>query len=272
MGKFIVKSAIFVLSCVALVFVVEYIYYHYGNWRKNIEGWEVYTAIQNSKTKQGKKKLLIGDSVGMQLFPCNENNDSVALCTCNQAVTMAGFYMLMDNYLDSNKECLPEEVILLVTPLTLRNNIDEFTYHYFLKPFRFVEYRDKYTNLLISRLQNIPMWWTASFPFIRTSMYMERYIPQEEVSTLLSPLALEYLQKMNDLAKANGIEFKIRSASVKDILRNDIESKWGAILDYPDLLQEYFVRLDYMQDSCYEDKVHFKKEVLQNIEKDYLLE
>jgi hypothetical protein len=178
----------------------------------------------------------------------------------------------MDSYIESNNECLPEEVILLVTPLTLRNNIDEFTYHYFLKPFRWGEYRHKYTDFLISRLQNIPMWWTASFPFIRTSMYMQKYIPQEEVSTLLSPLALEYLQKMNDLAEANGIEFEIRSAPVKEIHRKDIESKGFTLKDYPDLVQKYFVRLEYMQDSCYEDKVHFKKEVLQNIEKDYLLE
>lgn len=271
MKKFIIKSAIFIGICAALALAVEYVYHRYGDWRMTIDGWEVYTAIQNSKTKQCKKKLLIGDSVGMQLFPCNEANDSVALCTCNQAVTMAGFYILMKNYLETNHECLPDKVILLVTPLSLRNNVDEYTYHYFLKPFKMSEYGSEYTPLLKSRLKNIPNWWTASLPFIRTSMYMEKYIPKEEVQTLLSPLALEYLQMMQELADANDVNFEMRSAPVKECHRADIDSKMYQLPEYPKYVQVYFNALAYMQDSCYVDKVHFTDEMLRMIEKDYLL-
>lgn len=270
MKKFIIKSAIFIIICIALALAVEYVYYRYGDWRQTIDGWEVYTAIRNSKTKQGKRKLLIGDSVGMQLFPCNENNDSVALCTCNQAVTMAGFYMLMKNYLQANEECLPEEVILLITPLSLHNNVDEYTYHYFLKPFKFREYYSDYSPLLRTRIRNIPFWWTATLPFIRTSMYMQKYHPDMNEYSF-SPLAKEYLHKMDSLAKEYNVDFVMRSAPVKQCHKDSIESRLKYEEGNMNYLHQYLNNLQYMNDSCYVDKVHFTDEVLQTIEKSYLL-
>ncbi len=270
MKKFIIKSTIYIVICTAIAFGAEYLYYRYSDWRKTIDGWEVYKAILNSKTKQCKKKLLIGDSVGMQLFPCNEENDSVALCTCNQAITMAGFYMLMKNYLETNEDCLPEEVILLVTPLSLRNNVDEFTYHYFLKPFGGCEYRKEYTRILKEQLRNIPQSWTATLPFIRISMYTKKYIPQEG-DWAISPIATEYLQMMDSMATAYNVRFVMRSAPVKRCHKDDIENRVQSIESMPDYLNSYWNQLEYMNDSCYVDKVHFTEAVLQTIEKQYLL-
>jgi len=271
MKRFIIQSTIFIFFCLSVALAAEYAYYRYGDWRKTIDGWEVYRAIQNSLTRQSKKKLLIGDSVGMQLFPCDEKNDSVALCTSNQAVTAAGFYMLMKNYLETNQDSLPDQVILLVTPLSLRNNVDEFTYHYFLKPFGGCRYKQEYTPLLKERISNIPHYWNATLPFIRTSMYMEKYIPKDSCTTLVSPLAEEYLAKMDSLADSYGVQFEMRSAPVKACHQRDITCRMNDMSAYSDYIQKYFKALQYMPDSCYVDKVHFTDDVLVSLEKSYLL-
>ena len=125
----------FFAIALAILLLCESMYFYSGHYQEKVNGWEVYAAIRKSKQNSNVKRLLLGDSVAMQIYPCDkEYNDMVSLA-CNQAITMAGYYFLLDNYIESNNNTLPENVILFINPLTLGSNMDQFAYHYFLKPF-----------------------------------------------------------------------------------------------------------------------------------------
>ena len=108
----------------------------------NAPGGEVRAAVKVSKMRTNKKikKLIMGDSTGHALYPSENQYDSIASMACNQAITFAGQYFLLKNYLDTNKDNLPQEIILLVTPESFGNDVDQYAYQYFLKPFPIVEY------------------------------------------------------------------------------------------------------------------------------------
>lgn len=112
MRKFCFRVLSFSFAAMVLLLACEAYYYYSGWYQEKVNGTEVYYALRNSKKKHSRvKRLILGDSVAMQLYPCSKQyNDAVSL-TCNAAITMAGFYFLMNNYLKTNSENPPEEVV-----------------------------------------------------------------------------------------------------------------------------------------------------------------
>lgn len=236
-------------------------------------GLEVFCAIGNSQKVGKVKKLLLGDSVGCQLYPCDKEYESIMSLACNQAITMARHFFLLKNYIETNVEDLPEEVILLITPFSLPNDVDEYAYNYFLKPFPPYTYSEQYTKHLKQRIHSIPYFWTANLPFVRTSSYTpELAIPSIESIKGISELSYEYLLKMDSIANVNNIVFRMVSTPIRDDMQNDIASFWE---NFPteymsrlsNLLQPYKKSIIYLPSDWYFDKVHFIKEKVPN---DYL--
>lgn len=193
----------------------------------SIAGSEVRAAVRVSKTKTNKKvkKLILGDSTGHALYPSEKTYDSIVSMACNQAITMAGHYFLLKNYLEANEENLPNEIVILFTPGTFGNNVDVYAYQYFLKPFPVREYKSLYTKHLYERIKTIPLYWTANLPFIQTSNYTPRMsIPANEERQNMSELSMEYLLNIELLAKEYGVPFRMQSTPVRDDRRVTIEA------------------------------------------------
>lgn len=232
----------------------------------NAPGGEVRAAVKVSKTKNNKKikKLVMGDSTGHALYPSEKEYDSIASTACNQAITFAGQYFLLTNYLETNKDNLPQEIIFLATPETFSNDVDMFAYQYFLKPFPILEYIPLYTEHLFSRITSIPFFWTANLPFIQTSGYTPIVsVPASTERVNLSQLSYEYLILMDEIAQKYNVPFRMVSTPIRDDKQQvteqvvqDLRTIGSDRLSH--LFEPYIESITYYPSDLFFDHVHLK--------------
>lgn len=234
----------------------------------NSPGGEVRAAVRVSKTKTNKKvkKLIMGDSTGHALYPSGKEYDSIASMACNQAITFAGQYFLLKNYLGTNKDNLPQEIIFLATPESFGNDVDQFAYQYFLKPFPILEYKSLYTEHLYSRIKSIPFYWTANLPFIQTSGYTPRVsVPAYTKRIHLSELTYEYLDLMDVIAQEYNVPLRLVSTPVRDDKQQEIEKVAQDLRTigserFTHLLEPYIESITYYPSELFFDGVHMNDE------------
>ncbi len=257
--------------------ICESIYYYSAAYQSKVNGWEVYSAIkQSKKVHKNKKKLILGDSVAMQLFPCDRDNDSIISLACNQAVSLAGYYFLLTNYVKENREDLPEEVILLINPLTLRNDLDQFAFHYFLKPFYNAEYKERFSGELITRCKQIPFYWASQIPFIRSSSYSISYDLPLECYHLASPITQEYFRRILVICSQTNIAFRLvsvpvnidKQAMINDLFRQSIDAN-----ELPeDLMRAFQQNVSYYPSSDFKDKIHLTDSALVKVDRNKFIQ
>src|SRR3954453_12185057 len=99
--KFIIKLSIFALISLPVLSFKNLLFYYTDLYKSSVYGPEVYRSIAKSKMKKKVKKLLIGDSVGNQLYDNESYNGSIFSLTCNQAISMVGQYILLSNFIQT---------------------------------------------------------------------------------------------------------------------------------------------------------------------------
>lgn len=265
MKRFISIFCIY-LFCFLLIILIpeEYKIITNAELENTVPGGEVRAAVKSSKTKANRKvkKLILGDSTGHALYPSEKTYDSIVSLACNQAITMAGHYFLLKNYLEANNENLPDEIIILFTPETFGNNVDRFAYQYFLKPFPILEYKSLYTKHLYDRIKSIPLYWTANLPFIQTSGYTPRFaVPANKERLNLSELSAEYLLKIDSIAKRYNVPYKMLSTPVRDDCKELTQRRIDDLLQgCPEQLQlqmnAYIQSIPYYPSELFFDHVH----------------
>lgn len=271
--KFVIKFLIFALIAFPVLSFKNFLFYYTNLYKSVVIGPEVYRSLEKSKMKKKVKKLLIGDSVGKQLYDNNVYNGSIFSLACNQAISMVGQYILLSNFVETNKEDLPEEVILLITPDSFLNNLNQnLSYHYFLKPFYYKEYEKYFDGLCQEQIQKIPYYYSATIPFIRSSNWSPDYeVKRDSTYRVISPLSSDYLLKIKELCEANNIKFSIAPTPVRS-------SRYKTITEFaksPEVTQsnlssylnQYFSNIVYMPDRLFKDHNHFK---IKNIPVDFL--
>lgn len=273
--KFIVKMIIFILISFPVLTFKNFLYYYTGMYQSSVYGSEIYRSLQKSKMKKKVKKLLIGDSVGNQLYNNNTYNDSIFSLTCNQAISMVGQYVLLANFIDSNQRNLPEEVILLITPDSFLNNLNQdLSYHYFLKPFYHKENEKYFDELCKAQIKKIPYYYTSTIPFIKSSNWSPEYVPEKDTTyKIISPISSDYIIKIKYLCLRNNIKFNItptpvKSSNYQTIAKYSKDQK--EIYNNANLgndLNSYFSNITPMPDSLFRDHNHFKNKYIPS---DYL--
>ena len=264
MKRFLINICIYIFAIFMVVVPPEIYKIATSADLGNVPGGEVRAAVRSSKTKAARKvkKLILGDSTGHALYPSEKTYDSIVSLACNQAITMAGHYFLLKNYLETNHENLPDEIIILFTPETFGNNVDRFAYQYFLKPFPILEYKSLYTKHLYDRIKTIPLYWTANLPFIQTSGYTPRIaVPANEERENLSELSAEYLLKIDSITKRYNVPYKMLSTPVRDDCKELTERRIEDLLrGCPEQLVQqmnaYTQSIPYYPSEVFFDHVH----------------
>lgn len=262
MKYFLEQIAKFFSIALAMLLLCESIYFYTDAYQDKVNGWEVYVALNKSKKKHEKvKRLLIGDSVAMQIYPCDKEYDDMVSLACNQAITMAGYYFLLKNYCESNEKCLPDEVVLMLSPFTLGSNLDQFAYHYFLKPFNNSEYSDLFSSYLIDRIEKIKCHRTANLPFVRSSNYSPSYSMCADDYVLLSPISIDYYERIKRICDEGKIALQVVFVPSKECNRLKIESMFEESMKMNELpmeLYDYWEKTkSFFPDNYFKDNVHF---------------
>ena len=93
MIRFILKSFLFIIFIPVVLYSKAFFLLYNDKYKETVLGIETYHSIQKSKKKSKVKKILLGDSVGCQLFDNNTNNDTINSFACNQNVAMVGHFL-----------------------------------------------------------------------------------------------------------------------------------------------------------------------------------
>lgn len=261
MKRFIHKVISFTFQ-VLILFYCRPLYLLYNNkYKITVAGNEIYLSIHKSKQKTKAKKLLLGDSVGRQLFPNDTNNDTINSLACNRSIGMIGQFILLNNYIYAGNEI--DTLFMLFTPFSFSNNLnDEYTYHYFLKPFYTDEYRPLFTKTVCKEIDKIPDKFLLREPYVLTSNWAPDFQWRDSVTyTFLSPISSEYLTKIKELSIKHHFRIILlpvpvslsRKPKIDEMNKNEILNK-----PFTKEFKHYFKNIIYLDDTCFRDGTHLK--------------
>lgn len=259
MKTFIKKIVLFLLLVVVFIETISGILAFTNLYLIGYPGSEIYNAINKSKKKNKSKILLIGDSVGNQLFSNKTNNDGINSLACNQAIGVVGQYFLLNNYLRTGNKI--DKVFMLFTPFSFKNNLDQvYTYHYFLKPFYTSEYDSLFTETVKEQIKKIPYRQFTKIPHVFVTSWAPEFNSTDQIDyTFLSPISIEYLIKIKELSIKYNFELTIlpppTSIQKKDLIdRIDIDEFAKANLDQE--FKDYFNKIIYLDSTKFVDGTH----------------
>ncbi len=272
--KFIIVCFLFILPVVIYYSAKTFWLLTDEKYKSTIYGNEVYKAIEKSRKKTKYKKLILGDSTANQFYDCKKKgpNDAYSL-TCTQAIGMVGQFILLNNYLNSGNR--PDTVYLVYTPFSFWDNLDQiYTYHYFLKPFYYDEYKPLMTKNVMEQIRKIPKYWACHIPYIQTTGWAPDVKPQERHYSFLSPISTEYLSKIDSLSNEYKFDFEMIPTFVachwKDSIQHFNHKEYESY-DYGGKIKRYMEHIHYLSDSCFIDEVHLKHPMLYKERIDSLL-
>ncbi|MHC1775946.1 MAG: hypothetical protein AB9834_11090 [Lentimicrobium sp.] len=272
MKKFILDCILFIIIAFPILTLVPNYLVLTDKYKTKVAGKEIYHSIFKSKQKKKSKKILIGDSVCNQLFPNTKNNGTINSLACNQAISMVGHFILLNNYLNTGNKV--DTVILIYAPISFMNNLNQiYTYHYFLKPFYTEEYKPLFTKTVNEQIQKIPYSNFCRFSNILTSNWAPNFTSTDTIKySFLSPISVEYLIKIKKLSIKYNFKLiilptptalsekpEIEKIDKNEIVNNNLEREF----------ENYFTKIIYLDDSIFTDGIHLKYNYLQYYTKYY---
>ena len=266
------KITKFIIVCILFTLPIVFFYSAKTFWlliddkyKSTVYGNEVYKALEKSKKKTKYRKLILGDSTANQFYNCKKEDPNGAYSlSCTQAIGMVGQFILLNNYLNAGNR--PDSVYLVYTPFSFWDNLDQvYTYHYFLKPFYYDEYKPLMTKTVIEQIRRIPKYWACHIPYIQTTGWAPDIKLQERHYSFLSPISTEYLTKIDSLSIEYKFDLEIIPTYVANHWRDSINHfnrKEFESTVFGNKLTQYLEQIYYLPDSCFIDEVHLKHPML----------
>jgi hypothetical protein len=273
MKNFLRKTFFYITAVIFSIQIISIAYiktdFLYGILR--YPGFEIYSALNKSKLKSTKKTLLLGDSVGKQLFP--DDNEYYNSLTTNQALGIPGNYFLLKNYLKAGNSI--ESLVIIYVPHSFKNNLNnKLTYHYFLKPFFNEDYNKYFTKKLLEQIEKIPnknylvipsikaTTWAPSFPINKKSIFEltdeSRNTTNEKPYNYLSPISVQYLDMIKDLSIKHDFNIKLLSPPISVNKKINLDS-FQKEIQKTNLIEEfefYIKNLNYIDSKYFSDEIH----------------
>lgn len=261
MKKFIFNSILFIIILNIGINIRPLYLLYTGKYKINVVGSEIYHSLFKSKQKKKTKKLLLGDSVGNQMFRNTTNNDTINSLACNQAIGMVGQFILLNNYINAGNQV--DTVYLIYSPFSFLNNLDQiYTFHYFLKPFYVQEYLPLFTETVFDQIHKIPYYYICRYPYILTSDWSPNFRTKDKKNyTFLSPVSVEYLHKITELSEKHHFKLIILPPPTRNSLKHEVGKIHKNEIVENNLTNEfenYFEKIIYLNDTNFKDATHLK--------------
>ena len=238
---------------------------------------DVRNYIHRVREKSSATKLIVGDSVARQLFDgLQEENDTYCVAACNQALTLAGQYLLIDTFLENHNNVT--DVYLCIVPMSLSTEVDaKLGYNYFVAPFTLeglinqldettIEYLEiKYGNIflkdwMVRFIDNSPINSKIYLNYIQNKEQVEGNADKD---ILVSDVNKEYLEKIYNLCEENNVKLHFFSGPIPDNLEqrqfvDGLENVWEESESV--LLGEYIKTISFYEEKMFLDGTHLGEE------------
>ena len=225
------------------------------------DGQIMYDALDKSKKKTKKKKLIFGDSVGFQLYKnwMDEKKDYCTMTTTAPA-SVYSVYVLMENFI-TNNGCENDTFYYVIHPETFYTSLKaKYFYNHFVKPFYTFENRNYFTPAFNDSVQCIPYWYAAQLPFIKISDIQPTFPVQ--TTHFPQPIIFDYLKLIDSLSTKQNFKFRIKpplylNESLKNTNYSDLR-KTVQQYGLEEMFAGYFDSFKYLPQSEFKDNVHYK--------------
>lgn len=235
---------------------------------------EVVPTLDRVSEDDGTTMLLLGDSVANQLFDgLRDKNDTIAICPINRAITLAGQYVIIKEYLANHPDAT--DIYMVFYPGTLSSSIEPvLSYQYIAMPFIENGYEKDLEGLAMNKLED-----TYGKFFLRPEVLsyidnsgvnrklffsnMEKKTETESMDAV-SDISLEYLVMIYNLCQKEGVNIHMMSTPVADIdIRHEEQASIKQLFDeygLSSMYPEYCDSFSYYPAEMFIDEVHFKPE------------
>lgn len=250
-----------IFKFLVIFLILFHLYPEYKYWtnryKEEVNGGEVYQAIEKSKKKGKKKKLILGDSVTKQFSESDIDTNIYLNLASNQAISLVGQFCLLTNYVQTKNEI--DTLYLIYHPLSFSNNLDNsFTFHYFEKPFYGNEYMPLFTEEVKTQIEKIPFHYLAKYHPVLTSNWSPSFSNDEKNKSFISNISRIYLEKIILLCQAKNIRLLIVSPPINQKFKNEFLAIKKSTNNLH--LQSYFENLKYYPESYFfPDHIHLNK-------------
>ena len=244
----------------------------------NVGAREIIPYIEKVQKKDACTKLIIGDSVCNQVLNrFQEGNEEFCICGTNRAITLAGQYILAEEFVKNHEDVTDIYLVIILDSLTTEFD-RQFGYQYVVMPFTETDTIKNLMPSTRSQLRRIygPLFcWKPVVEVIETSplnrklflnflTYKEKVFPVGS-ETVVSEVSYQYLEKLYRLCGENNIQLHLipgphadteAQRLQKDRIERELKEN-GAIKYFGG----YFDEIEYYPVELFRDGVHFNEDV-----------
>ena len=278
--KFFFRCLLILLPVViiSLVLNIRDFKKNHGKLNKHIYRALTIAAKQNKYTK-----VIIGDSVAHSLFNAvyQDETDTICYLATNQAISCAGQYLLVHEYLRHNPQT--RKVILMYRPQSFQQMlISPYLYQYFIMPF----YNKKFINYIeLSDRQKITALFKKSFLTNKVVKFFFDYMPffagkfmsaitlDNTEDVLFSQTSEMYLKKIIDLCILHNIIFEIIPSPIADTGENKniiAQQKEKIKQEFYPYFNSYYSKVLFFPDDSFSDGIHLTDDFIKNNRNDII--
>lgn len=247
----------------------------------NVGAREIIPYIEKVQEKNSCTKLIIGDSVCNQVLNrFQEDNNKFCIAGTNRAITLAGQYILAEEFVKAHENVTDIYLVIILDSLTSRFDM-QFGYQYVVMPFTETDTIDTLMPSTRSQLRKIygPLFcWKPVVEIIETSplnrklflnllAYKEKFFPICS-KTVVSDVSYLYLEKLYRLCEENNIQLHLIPGPhadtegqhiQKERIANELEG--NGFIKY---FGNYFDRIKYYPVELFRDGVHFNEDLIED--------
>lgn len=245
----------------------------------NVGAREIIPYIEKVQEKNAYTKLIIGDSVCNQVLNrFQEGNEEFCISGTNRAITLAGQYILAEEFVKNHKNVTDIYLVIILDSLTAEFD-RQFGYQYVVMPFTETDTIEDLMPSTRRKLRKIygPLFcWKPVVEVIETSplnrklflnylTYKNQFFPLQS-DTVVSEVAYQYLEKLYRLCNQNNIKLHLIPGPHADTEgqrmqeeRIKQELKENGFIEY---FGDYFEKIEYYPVELFRDGVHFNEDVI----------
>lgn len=251
-----------------------------------LEGYgtsEIIPFIERVQEKNGYTKLVIGDSVCHQLFEkYYEINDIYCISGSNQAISLAGQYILAEEFVKNHENVT--DIYLLLSMESLATDFGvQLGYQYAVMPFVETDTIDNLDKYTLDKIADVYGSFFCLKPIVKIidgsplnkKLYLNALAKKEEMfpsesDGVISQVTYRYLEKLYVLCENEEIEFHLIPVPHADLdERHKLEEqiRYKLAVDGDSLgLEEYLDQIVYYPEWMFRDGIHFdEKEVDEDV-------
>ncbi len=247
---------------------------------------EIIPFIERVQEKNGYTKLVIGDSVCHQLFErYYEINDIYCISGSNQAISLAGQYILAEEFVKNHENVT--DIYLLLSMGSLATDFGaQLGYQYAVMPFVETDTIDNLDKYTLDEIADVYGSFFCLKPIVKIidgsplnkKLYLNALAKKEEMfpsesDGVISQVTYRYLEKLCVLCENEEIELHLIPVPHADSdERHKLEEqiRYKLDVDGDSLgLEEYLDQLVYYPEWMFRDGIHFDEK---EVDEDFLRE